>query len=125
MQNHRMAITVKKIMSERLTHLMRVTPDLDTLQKVADRSGVSYGTVRRIKVADDVDVSISNAEEVARTFGLTLIEFISNPGEGFKLSPDEFTLLQQFKQMDAKDRTEVLFYVSSKAAITKMMQSQS
>ena len=116
-----MANTVKKTMSERLTHLMRVTPDLDTLQKVADHSGVSYGTVRRIKVGDDVNVSISNAEEVAHCFGLTLIEFISNPGEGFVLSPDEFSLLQQFKQMSDKDRTEILFYVSSKVAITKMM----
>ena len=66
-------------MAERLDHLMRVTPSLDTLKKISAKAEVGYGTVRRIKKADDTDVSISNVEKIAACFGLSVIEFISQP----------------------------------------------
>lgn len=123
-QNMQMAKSIKEIMAERLTYLMRVTPAFDTLQKIATRSKVSYGTVRRIKTAAEVDASISNIEKVAACFNLSLIEFISQPGEPGGLDAEETVLIQKFRSLNSKDRTEVLFFASSKAAINQVMSNQ-
>lgn len=116
--------TLKKTMADRLDHLMRVTPSLDTLQKIAAKSGVSYGTVRRIRNADPVDIGLSNYEDVAKCFGLSLIEFLGAPGGDLSLSSNEFVLLQKFRTLSEKDQNEVMFYVSSKSAINKVMEGR-
>lgn len=72
-----MGDTTRKIMADRLNALMKATPALDTNEKLASKSKVSYGTVRRIRKAEPIDVSIGNVEDVAACFGLSLAEFVS------------------------------------------------
>lgn len=113
--------SVKQIMAERMDHLMRMNPALDTLKKIEAKSGVSYGSVRRVRVADEVDVAISQLEKIANVFGLSLTEFMSDPSENGGLSTDEMLLLQKFRELeDPKDKNEVLFIVSNKVAFSKM-----
>ena len=108
-------------MAERMDHLMRMNPALDTLKKIEAKSGVSYGSVRRVRVADEVDVAISQLEKIANAFGLSLIEFMSDPNTDGGLSTDEILLLQKFRELeDPKDKNEVLFIVSNKVAFSKM-----
>ena len=125
MQNHTMKKPIKQIMSERLDYLMRVNPSLETLQKVADKSGVGYGTVRRVKSADAVDVSLENIVQIADAFNLSIAEFLSEPGTAGGLDSEESVLVQKFRTLCKKDKTEVMFFASSKAAINKVMSEAS
>jgi hypothetical protein len=102
---------------------MRVTPDLDTLEKVVARSGVSYGSVRRVKIADEGDVSITSIERIANTFWLSLVEFIGQPG-GIELAPQEMSLLMAYRKLSDKDKSEVLFFTTNKAAISQVLGNQ-
>ncbi len=65
-------------MSARMQRLMRESAGLDTNEKVAERSGVSYGTVRRIRVGDVTDPQISKVE--AQPFGCLSLPY-SAPGK--------------------------------------------
>jgi transcriptional regulator with XRE-family HTH domain len=114
-----LAMNTKQKMADRLNNLMRLHPDLDTLEKIEERSGVSYNTVRRIRKPDSTNVSIQNVEDVAKVFGLTLAEFVGDPGNGVNLSPEEFTLLKTFRELDAKDRSEIIFFAQMKKARPK------
>lgn len=99
---------------------MRVTPALDNLEKVSKKSGVGKNTIRRIKIADDVNVSIDNVESIAKAFSLSLAEFVSPPGEAGGLSAAEIVLLQKFRELDDKDQSEASFFISSKLAFARM-----
>lgn len=125
MQNYTMKKPIKQIMSERLDYLMRVNPSLETLQKLADKSGVGYGTVRRVKSADAVDVSLENIAQIADAFNLSVAEFLSEPGTAGGLDSEESVLIQKFRTLSQKDKTEVMFFASSKAAINKVMSESS
>lgn len=54
-------------------------PYLDFLQGA--NSAMSKNTVRRLRLREDVDVSLANTEAVANVFGLSLAEFVSAPGQ--------------------------------------------
>lgn len=75
---------VREHAANTLACLMKATPSLDTLQKVAAKSGVGYGTVRRVKNAD-VSVTAENLAAIAAAFKLSLVEFL----EDFDLTPVE------------------------------------
>lgn len=61
-----MAIT--DTISENLSAWMSASADLKTLKKLAARSGVGFGTVRRMKNGDG-NPTIKNISDVARAFG--------------------------------------------------------
>lgn len=61
-----MAIT--DTISENLSAWMDASADLKTLKKLAARSGVGFGTVRRMKNGDG-NPTIKNISDVARAFG--------------------------------------------------------
>lgn len=54
--------------SANLSMWMGVSENLDTIKKVASRSGVGFGTVRRIKNGD-TNPTISNLCDIAKAFG--------------------------------------------------------
>lgn len=98
---------------------MRTNPALDTLEKVVEKSGVSYGTVQRIKKGDGSEPAMSKIEDVAKCFGLTLQEFISQPGvSGVELTPEEFSLIQTFRKLPDKDKSEVVFYANTRELVS-------
>lgn len=118
-----MSERTKQNMARRLNHLMGITPGLDTLKKIAARSGVGYGTVRRITTADDVDVSIGNVEAVAQAYGLTLIEFVSDFDEAKELTTDERQLVANLRALPVEDAQSYSKQIAKMAMLHKASQS--
>lgn len=123
-QNQSMKKKAIQIAAERIDYLMKVTPSLDTNEKIAERSGIGTNTVRRIRCIEDIDPSIGKVEAVANAFGLTLAELVSEPGSQCGFSTEEIVLIHKLRSMTKKDQDEVLFFAASKAAINKMMSDQ-
>lgn len=99
-ENIYMSKQTKQTMAARLKHLMSRTPGLDTNAKVAARSGVSYGTVRRIRLAEDTDVQIGHVEAIAAAFGMSLIEFISDFDERREPTVSERCVINDLRALD-------------------------
>lgn len=106
-------------MAARLNHLMSKTPALDTNEKLAARSGASYGTVRRIRKAEPIDVSIGHVEDVAKCFGLTLAEFVSDfkpDARNEVLSNHAKECAEIINQMTPNEQFNFLFYLRTEKA---------
>lgn len=69
--------SINIFIANRLVELMEKTDGLETLTSLAEKSGVSYGTIQRMRSASDVSQSIENVSKVASAFGLTVSEFMS------------------------------------------------
>ena len=109
--NSRMSEITKRNMSERLNKLMSENPSMDTIKKVAARSGVSFGTVRRIRNAEPNDPSIAHVEAVAKAFGLSLVEFVSAPNEGRGITEQERQLIADLRCLSPEDAQQVMYAV--------------
>jgi transcriptional regulator with XRE-family HTH domain len=120
-----MSEKTKQNMAKRLNYLMGVTPGLDTLKKISARSGVGYGTVRRITTADDVDVSIGNVEAVAQAYGLTLIEFVSDFDEAKEMTSDERAMIADLRSLPAEDAQSYIKQIAKMAMLHKASQTVS
>lgn len=118
-ENIYMSERTKRNMAERLQKLMRDTPGLDTLEKVAEKSGVSYGTVRRIRMAADNDVQIGHVESVANAFRLSLVEFVSDFDERAELSADERELVANLRCLHNDDRAGFRQQIARMAMLQK------
>lgn len=70
-----------------LDSLMQASTTLSTNAKLARQAGVSINTVRRVRVADETDVSIANLGAIASAFKLTLGDFVSGAEAGVS-APD-------------------------------------
>lgn len=112
--------TTKEIIVERLNHLMRVTPEIDTLTKLSEKSGVGYGTIQRLMSNSESDITIQKVEKIAECFGLSFDELVARPGTVKGLDDEELSLLMAYRSLDKKDRDEVRFFTSSKSLINKM-----
>jgi transcriptional regulator with XRE-family HTH domain len=62
------AMTIIQTIAANLTAWMRDTPGLDTIDKVAEASGVGFGTVRRTKNGEG-NPTAQNLHEIASVFG--------------------------------------------------------
>ena len=74
MDNPNMDLT--KNIAGNLSDWMANTPSLDTLKKVASRSGVGFGTVQRAKNGDG-NPTITNLGDIARAFGKRVEDLIA------------------------------------------------
>jgi transcriptional regulator with XRE-family HTH domain len=75
---------IAKIIAINLTEWMATTPNLDTLKKVALRSGIGFGTVQRTRNGDG-NITVQNLVAIAQAFG--------RPVEGLLRLPDGITHL--------------------------------
>lgn len=57
---------------------MEASPNLDTLKKVAARSGVGFGTVQRARNGDG-NTTIKNLTAIARAFGRSIEDLLRAP----------------------------------------------
>lgn len=117
--NSGMSETTRRYMSERLSRLMRESQDLDTLERVAKRAGVSYGTVRRIKTNDPTDVQLGNVEDVAAAFGMTLIEFVSPYDSKAELSAEERQAIKNLRELDHDAAHDIFRQIARMATMQK------
>lgn len=114
--NQGMSTELKTRMANRLDALMGKTLGMDTLKKVAAKSKVGYGTVRRIRTAESTDVAIGLIEQVATAFGLTVTQFIADQDDLTVLSDDEKTLIQAYRGLedDRKPKFQILLRKEAK-----------
>jgi transcriptional regulator with XRE-family HTH domain len=75
----------RDILAMNLRALMAARPDLDTLPKITARSGVSNGTLDRIRRAV-VSTRVDELEKLGRAFGVESWELLRPHGHA-KLSP--------------------------------------
>lgn len=69
-----------------LSAWMTNNPNLDTIKKVASRSGVGFGTVQRAKNGDG-NPTITNLGDIAHAFGKRVEDLIADPqGENAPLA---------------------------------------
>jgi len=68
--------------TDRIAHTlsgwMEVHPDLNTLKKVAARSGIGFGTVQRAKNGDG-NITVKNLALIARAFGRPVEALLDMP----------------------------------------------
>lgn len=87
-----------QIVAKNLTSWMAITPSLSTLQKVAGKSGVGFGTVRRMKNGEG-NPTRESLSKVARAFERTADDLLrpveSNRNElpGSRFAADEIIII--------------------------------
>lgn len=86
-------MTIIEIIAANLTAWMSRTPGLDTIAKLADRSGVGFGTVRRMKNGES-NPTVQNLEDVAQAFGRSAIDLMT-PTDGAMLPVREPATIYQ------------------------------
>jgi transcriptional regulator with XRE-family HTH domain len=70
---------LEAILAQNISQLMESTPGLDTIEKVSIRSGVSRGTVDRVRKAE-VSTKIETVEMLAAAFGVSPLELLKQSG---------------------------------------------
>lgn len=75
MDNVHMAKNISETIAHSLSTWMESTPLLSTLQKVAQKSGVGYGTLQRVR-AGQGNVTVENLEKIAAAFGKTAADLM-------------------------------------------------
>lgn len=118
-ENVYMSKKTKQIMAGRLSHLMARSADLDTNAKVAARSGVSYGTVRRIRLAEDTDVQIGHVEAIANAFRMSLVEFISDFDEQREPTPEERAVINDLRALEPEAAKEFCSQIARMAMLQR------
>lgn len=71
-----------------LSAWMAGTPSLDTIKKVASRSGVGFGTVQRVRNGNG-NPTITNLGDIARAFGRRVEDLIAEPQSGITMHVSE------------------------------------
>lgn len=108
--------------SKNVTAWMRATPHLDTIEKLANRAQIGFGTVQRIKNGDG-NPTITSLNDVARAFGKNVGEMLIAQNEIEKEYQIRESITQQeafeevaryLKTMDAPD---ALAWIAKLAAI--------
>lgn len=95
---------------------MATRTDLNTLEKVADRSRIGYSTVRRMRKGEDNNVTLASLIAVAKAFGepLSALMGFGEPGVGEGKS--EYANLHQI------ERDLVTWYRHTSPEARKMLQ---
>lgn len=78
---------VRQLVADRLSVLMKASPQLNTLKKLADKSHVPYSTIQRIKKAE-VAATITSLDAIAGAFGLTAADLLRDTPKMKKSAAD-------------------------------------
>jgi len=99
---------LSEILAENLTKLMAENEYLDTLVKLAEKSGLGYGTVERVKKAT-VATSIDNVEAIARAFNVTVAALLSKNMEvdSVNLSSDVYDVVDAMRDIDRNGQAKM------------------
>lgn len=75
------AMTLIETIALNLTAWMSATPGLRTIKAVSSKSGVGFGTVRRMKGGTG-NPTVQNLQEVAKVFDRSVIDLMREPQTG-------------------------------------------
>ncbi len=108
---------LEDILAKNITDLMATTMGLDTIDKVAQRSGVGRGTVDRVRKAE-VSTKIETLELLANAFSVTPIALLSEdrnesgavsaPAETYSTTAGQTRTVPTSLQWISKDEDELL-----------------
>lgn len=102
----------RDIAARNLARLME-NSHLDTLEKVAAKAKIGYGTVRRVKTGE-ASTTLDNLEAIAHAFGLSLVEFLQD----WDATPQQragLAVVQMLSDLPEDDRQQVVAYVTMRA----------
>ena len=105
----------RDILANNLRALMTARPDLDTLPKITARSGVTNGTLDRIRRAV-VSTRVDELERLARAFGLEAWELLRPDGHA-KLSPLALMLAAHLDRTAHDGATHTAAFAAATAVI--------
>lgn len=105
----------RDILSANLRALMASRPDLDTLPKITARSGVSNGTLDRIRRAV-VSTRVDELERLGKAFGVEPWELMRPHGHS-KLSPLALLLATHLDRSAQDEATHTAAFAAATAVI--------
>ena len=105
----------RDILATNLRALMAARPELDTLPKVTARSGVSNGTLDRIRRAV-VSTRVHELEKLGRAFGVEPWELLRPPGHA-SLSPLALLLAAHLDRTAHDEPTHTAAYAAAVSVI--------
>ena len=105
----------RDILAANLRSLMAARSDLNTLPKITARSGVSNGTLDRIRRAV-VSTRVDELEPLGKVFGLPAWEMLRPPSQA-PLSPLALRLAAHLDQQTSSEAAHTAAYAAATAAI--------
>lgn len=105
----------RDILAANLRALMAARSDLNTLPKITARSGVSNGTLDRIRRAV-VSTRVDELEPLGKVFGLPAWEMLRPPHQA-PLSPLALRLAAHLDQQASSEAAHTAAYAAATAAI--------
>jgi transcriptional regulator with XRE-family HTH domain len=105
----------RDILANNLRALMASRPDLDTLPKITARSGVTNGTLDRIRRAV-VSTRVDELGRLAKAFGVEPWELLRPHGPG-QLSPLALLLATHLDRCAADEATHTAAFAAATAVI--------
>jgi transcriptional regulator with XRE-family HTH domain len=109
-------------LSNNLRALMAARPDLDTLPKITARSGVSNGTLDRIRRAV-VSTRVDELEKLGRAFGVEAWELLRPHGHA-TLSPLALLLAAHLDRTAQDEATHTAAFAAATAVIDSVAAAQ-
>ena len=109
-------------LSNNLRALMAAHPDLDTLPKITARSGVSNGTLDRIRRAV-VSTRVDELEKLGRAFGIEAWELLRPHGHA-TLSPLALLLAAHLDRTAQDEATHTAAFAAATAVIDSLATAQ-
>ena len=105
----------RDILATNLRALMAARPDLDTLPKITARSGVTNGTLDRIRRAV-VSTRVDELERLGRAFGIEPWELLRPHGHA-ALSPLALRLAAHLDRAAADESTHTAAFAAASAVV--------
>ena len=112
---HTSAMRPRDILAANLRALMATHPDLDTLPKITARSGVTNGTLDRIRRAV-VSTRVDELEKLGRAFGVESWELLRPQGPN-ALSPLALMLAEHLDRSAGDEHAHTAAYAAAVAVI--------
>ena len=109
-------------LSNNLRALMAARPDLDTLPKITARSGVSNGTLDRIRRAV-ASTRVDELEKLGRAFGVEAWELLRPHGHA-TLSPLALLLAAHLDRTAQDEATHTAAFAAATAVIDSVAAAQ-
>ena len=109
-------------LANNLRALMAARPDLDTLPKITARSGVSNGTLDRIRRAV-VSTRVDELEKLGRAFGIEAWELLRPHGHA-TLSPLALLLAAHLDRTAQDEATHTAAFAAATAVIDSLATAQ-
>lgn len=103
----------RDILGSKLVLLMSANAELDTIQKLSARSGVSKGVVERM-IKAEVNTGIDHLAGIAKAFGLPISELLTPtstsvlPRQMTELNGIEGQLITMFRALDPEEQDVLL-----------------